>query len=167
MSTKTQKKPEPAPIYYLAGPMSGIPKFNYPLFFDTAAKLRKEGHLVVNPAEQDTPEVMREVLASETGDITKLNGPSWGQFLAHDVKLVADSVDAIIVLPGWQNSKGACTEVFIATLLGKPVFRGILAMYANSPPNFSSVSPHSRTVTPGPLIDKEEISLVLMKKLLA
>jgi hypothetical protein len=148
-------------IYYLAGPMSGIEQFNYPQFFSVAARLRRAGFLVVNPAEQDTPEVMRTVMSSEDGDLSKVDAPSWGEFLAHDVKLVADSVDAIVVLPGWEKSKGACTEVFIATLLGKPVHRGVRT-------ERPVIDKYDRMLEePGPVIDKEEISLILMKKLLA
>ena len=158
-------------VYYLAGPMSGIPQFNYPTFFKYAARLRDAGYTVVNPAEQDTPEVMKAVLASEDGDITKLDGPSWGQFLAHDVKLVADSVDALVVLPDWDKSKGACVEVLIATLLGKPVHYGVATQRR-------AHCDHDRfTVTingygdlkdePGYILPKEEVVTKLMTKLLA
>jgi hypothetical protein len=38
---------------YVAGPMRGIPEFNFPAFHDAAARLRNEGHVVFNPAERD------------------------------------------------------------------------------------------------------------------
>lgn len=108
-------------MYYLAGPMTGIDKFNYPLFFQVAASLRELGYMVINPAEQDTPDVMRAVYASD-GSPGTTPGFTWGDALAHDVKLVADHVDALAVLPGWEESKGACTEVWLATICDKPVY---------------------------------------------
>ena len=38
---------------YIAGPMTGIPEFNYPLFNATAKALRATGVEVRNPAEND------------------------------------------------------------------------------------------------------------------
>ena len=40
---------------YLAGPMSGLPDFNYPAFHAAAAVLRAQGHYVENPAENPAP----------------------------------------------------------------------------------------------------------------
>ena len=39
------------PYYYLAGPMSGLPEWGFPIFNAAAAKLRAMGIVVVNPAE--------------------------------------------------------------------------------------------------------------------
>ena len=38
---------------YVAGPMRGIPEFNFPAFFAAADKLRGDGFAVFNPAERD------------------------------------------------------------------------------------------------------------------
>ena len=39
------------PRIYLAGPMTGLPEFNYPAFHAEAARLRQLGYHVENPAE--------------------------------------------------------------------------------------------------------------------
>jgi hypothetical protein len=162
MSTKDDK------IYYLAGPMSGRASFNYPEFFEAAASLRAQGHYVVNPAEQDEPEVMRKVMQNKGGDLSVYEGedvPTWGQFLAHDVKLVADGVDAIAVLPDWQYSKGACTEVWIATLLNKPVYPLASRHYSVST-GFARTMQGNEWCLGSPM-NKADIAAKLMGKLLA
>lgn len=106
--------------YYLAGPMSGIPQFNYPQFFSVAQSLRAAGYDIISPAEQDTPEKLAEILASTDGDLSKVEAitGTWGDFLSHDVKLVADEVQGLFLLPGWEKSRGAKLEAFVAVLCG-------------------------------------------------
>ncbi len=38
---------------YLAGPMTGLPDYNFPAFMKAAAYLRSQGAIVFNPAEND------------------------------------------------------------------------------------------------------------------
>ena len=109
---------------YLAGPMTGLPQFNYPAFMSVAAKLRGAGFEVVSPAEMDDPATQAAALASLDGapGTGSANGESWGDFLARDVKLLADDgIEAVIALPGWEKSKGARLETFVASLCGLPV----------------------------------------------
>ena len=113
---------------YLAGPMTGIPQFNFPAFDEAASNLRMvlggDGVDVVSPAEIDDPATRAAALASKDGapGSGTTSGETWGDFLSRDVKLVADEVDAIMVLPGWEDSKGARLEVFVARSVGKPVY---------------------------------------------
>lgn len=111
---------------YVAGPMTGLPAFNFPAF-DLAAKVLRERHGfdVVSPAEIDNPETRRTALASPDGapGSGSANGETWGDFLARDVKLIADQgIEAIVVLPGWRKSRGARLETFVGhALCGLPV----------------------------------------------
>lgn len=103
--------------WYLAGPMSGVPQFNYPAFDQAAAILRANGFSIASPAELDDPATRKAALASPDGAVIA-NGHTWGDFLARDVKLVADGVNGIIFLPGWERSRGARLEAFVGLLCG-------------------------------------------------
>jgi hypothetical protein len=111
---------------YLAGPMSGIPQFNYPLFLDGAEYMRNHGFDVYCPAEMDSPEAQKAALASETGSFAELRAggceETWGDFLREDVKIIADDVDGVVLLPGWAKSRGARLEAFVCINVKKPLW---------------------------------------------
>ncbi|CUR82612.1 DUF4406 domain-containing protein [Achromobacter xylosoxidans] len=92
-----------APRTYLAGPMSGYPELNFPLFHAEAKRLRESGHEVVNPAEINP-------------DITS----GWADCMRADIAALV-TCEAIALLPGWQQSRGASLEHHIATQLGMQV----------------------------------------------
>lgn len=105
---------------YVAGPMTGIPQYNFPAFDRAAEALRVMGYEVVSPAELDDPEDRAKALASDDGAPQTAHhfGKSWADFLARDVKLIADGEFAVIVvLPGWEKSRGARLETFVANAL--------------------------------------------------
>lgn len=109
-------------VFYVAGPMSGVPQFNIPLFDQVTTALRNRGYTIVSPAELDSPAMRRRALLSTDGDLKKLEketGETWGDVLARDVKLVADKITGIIFLPDWTKSRGAKLEAFVGLLTGK------------------------------------------------
>jgi hypothetical protein len=111
--------------WYLAGPMTGIPQFNYPAFYSAADRLRKIGLNVYSPAEMDDPTTVAAALASPDGsadDYDSEGKGTWGEFLARDVLLIADELGGIILLPGWEKSKGARLEAFVAINLDYPAY---------------------------------------------
>lgn len=111
---------------YLAGPMTGIPQFNFPAFDAAREALENLGHTIIPPDDLDDPTIRRVALASEDGVLDPSpfdNGETWGDFLSRDVKIVADCVDGVAVMGGWRTSRGARLELFVAYLTGKPVFR--------------------------------------------
>lgn len=110
---------------YIAGPMTGYPQFNFPAFHEAAFTLRALGMEVVSPAEMDEEHgVADAALKSKDGKLIdgKVAGQTWGDLLARDVKIVADMVDGIALLRGWEHSKGAKLEVTTAILANKEVY---------------------------------------------
>ncbi len=86
---------------YLSGPMSGIEDSNFLAFHKWAALLRAQGHDVVSPAE-----------IQEAG--------TWELCLRADLREMCNC-DAIALMPGWENSKGANLELHVAHRLGMKV----------------------------------------------
>ena len=77
---------------YLAGPMSGLPEFNYPAFHAEAARLRALGYHVENPAENPVPACK-----------------SWTGYMAICMPQIA-TCEAVALLPNWETSRGANRE---------------------------------------------------------
>lgn len=90
---------------YIAGPMTGLPDFNYPAFADAAKLLRDAGFDVFSPAE---------------------NGLSpaapWNEHMRVDLAHLVSHCYAVATLPNWAKSKGASLEVGIAISLDMAVF---------------------------------------------
>ncbi len=102
---------------YLAGPMTGIEDWNFPAFFKLEEDILKFAPetLVINPAHNDGP-TYEEALESANS-----KRYSWDWYMRRDLKHVLEA-DALCVLPGWQNSKGASLEVHVANSLGLPIY---------------------------------------------
>jgi hypothetical protein len=105
--------------------MTRIPHFNFPAFHDAAADLRRRGYSVTSPAELDSPAAKQAAEESPDGDPSHYaHGETWGDLLARDVKLIADGgIEAIVVLPGWEKSRGGRLETFVGRLCGLPILQ--------------------------------------------
>lgn len=106
---------------YLAGPMRGIPEFNFPLFLSAAEHLRAAGLDVFNPAEQDLDRGFEYRGTTGSEDLESL-GCDLRVALADDVSYIAGAADAVVCLPGWEASRGACAEATLALALDLLVF---------------------------------------------
>ena len=111
---------------YLAGPMRGIKDFNFPAFHAWAADLRAKGDEVFNPAERDEKEFGTEILKTATGSEAEVAermglidslGLARKCFLA-DTQWICIYADAIALMPGWENSRGAKAERALGEALG-------------------------------------------------
>lgn len=93
---------------YISGPMTGIPDLNKQAFEKAEKDLREAGYEVLNPWLLDSyrPKEM-----------------TWAERVRDDIKLMM-ICNAVAVLPGWLNSRGARLETDVAHGLGwqiKPV----------------------------------------------
>lgn len=109
-------------IYYLSGPMTGYPEFNYPAFNKAAKRMREIGLIVYSPAERrgangevlDTTGMSAiERLPKEAFDLREA--------FADYSRFITTEADAVAVLPGWEHSKGAVAEVMLGRSIGLPI----------------------------------------------
>ena len=125
---------------YAAGPMSGYEDYNAPAFRGVALWLRQLGFDVLSPVEMD----------EEQGfDHGKLNGKpdeheydaEYFDFLRRDIlRIITDGVTAIVVLEGWEDSRGAAAEVELARQLGYPVYSAVDCMRVKRPTSYRPAS---------------------------
>lgn len=85
---------------YLAGPMTGMEHLNFPAFHRFAASLRASGYEVINPAEINA-------------DPTE----GWAACMRKDIAQLV-TCSHIALMPGWEKSRGASLEAYIANNLG-------------------------------------------------
>lgn len=97
---------------YISGPISGMPDLNRDAFAKAAADLRAGGHVVVSP---------HEIISHERAE---REGWEWSDYMREDIKALM-TCDAIYMLEGWQLSKGARVERYIAQELGFTVVGAI------------------------------------------
>ncbi len=97
---------------YLSGPMTGLPDFNRAAFADAAFKLRELGFEVINPHQLPEP------VLTQDADY------NWRQYLARDIEMLIrdNSIDGVVVLPGWENSRGSVLVLHVAQYLGMKVY---------------------------------------------
>lgn len=102
--------------------MRGIPQFNFPAFYEAAAKLRADGHTVFSPAEKDDDIYGSDMAKSNpTGDenlATEKHGFDIRRTMEIDCTWICRNADAIALLPGWENSRGVKAEKALAEAIG-------------------------------------------------
>lgn len=99
---------------YIAGPMRGMPLYNFPAFDAARDRLSKEGWKVISPADMD-----RDVGFDETSkDVSK---EFLEEAMKRDLKAL-QKADAIYMLSGWEASTGATAEYWLARWRHIPVF---------------------------------------------
>lgn len=123
--------PEPKRVY-IAGPMSGYPDCNFQAFHEAAGRLAAAGWKVFNPAENFGG---RKDLPREA-------------YLRLDLAMLTQC-DALALLPGWEQSRGARLEYLVACELGCAVIDAVTLQPLAAAPT-PAVALHRLRVVPPP-----------------
>lgn len=107
---------------YVAGPMRGLPRFNFDSFAVARSTLRTMGCWVFCPAERDLRDGFNPDGMTGHEDLS-VHGFNLREALRIDLEWICRNAEAVIVLPGWLTSSGAKAEVATARALGLPVHR--------------------------------------------
>lgn len=116
---------------YIAGPMTGLPNYNYENFRQAADIWRGAGWEVANPADHFG------------GD----QSLPYREYVAADLKALK-SCDAIAMLPEWDgpNARGSVWEREVALMLG---LREYSAAYPQSPPQRETILQEAQRLVHG------------------
>jgi len=104
---------------YIAGPMRGYEKSNFPAFDSACSTFVKMGYNVISPADIDRNSGYTETIPLEqTIDPKPFVYRDFFAlyFIAHQ------KGGAIVMLPGWENSIGASAEFCLARWLGLKIY---------------------------------------------
>jgi hypothetical protein len=105
---------------YIAGPMSGQSNFNFPLFDYVAARLRKAGCHVFNPADHARARIgpLEKIQKMDKGE---LRDKIRDDLFAPQVEWICRNAQLVLMLPGWEHSEGSIIEKRVAHYFHKPV----------------------------------------------
>lgn len=118
---------------YVAGPMTGRKFYNFPAFDEAEACLQQRGWQVFSPAALDRLHGFDAMQMPEDTDWSVLS-PAWPirKIIRVDVNILF-RVDAVLMLPEWETSKGARAEYHLAKWLGLRVYDSL-----DSVPDFAA-----------------------------
>lgn len=97
---------------YIAGPMRGYPGHNFDAFDEAAERLTVLGFDVINPAAMDRAAGYDGVGDFPDGFVREA--------MRRDLSAICDC-DAIVLIAGWEKSKGVAVELALAKYLGLEV----------------------------------------------
>ena len=103
---------------YIAGPMNGIPDFNFPAFHAAEDLLVGMGWDVVSPARDNEVNGYAEGSDATTATDTP---QAHMEYMRRDILLIL-GVEGVVLLPGWERSSGANVELAVARAIGLDVF---------------------------------------------
>ena len=108
---------------YISGPITGILNYNIAEFKKYEEKFKNLNFEVVNPHELFTKEEVDGINKSLEDKVISFE-EHHAFFMRRDIKEMMDC-DFIAVLNGWEKSKGANIEVYVARNLNIPVIDAV------------------------------------------
>lgn len=102
----------PKKTIYIAGPITGVERYWEP-FEKADDDLTSRGYAVLNPSR--LPQGMQAVNYTDI---------CW---------MMLGNADAVLMLPGWEDSMGAAAERRLASMTNKPVYYSIEEMVKGVP----------------------------------
>lgn len=95
--------------FYIAGRMTGLPEYNYPMFKQACTDLRDAGYEIFSP---------HEIEYDEPNGVGSLE---YTDYIRGGLKLLLEC-DGIIMTKGWELSKGCMTELYVANACGLKIY---------------------------------------------
>lgn len=130
---------------YISGPMRNYLAFNFPAFFEAEAHLRElwpEADFM-NPAREDVVRHgLTDTLRVDPSGLTaglylaknnEFTPADLRDALGYDFEYICHHADLMVLLPGWEESKGARAEVAAADAIGIPVLKLDIGLAADEP----------------------------------
>lgn len=106
---------------YISGPMRRKPGFNFQAFDEADQALKELGYETFNPAAKDRANGFDFSTLTGHEDLSEY-GFDLRTALAEDLAWICEHAELVVVLEGWQHSRGALAEVRTAEALGIPVW---------------------------------------------
>lgn len=99
---------------YISGPMTGLENLNFDKFEEAEEKLKKFNFEIFNPHKlsEFKTEEFKELIKDQKSHIV------WEHYMKVDIQIMLRECEFLVVLPGWEHSRGATMEIFIAKSLG-------------------------------------------------
>lgn len=101
---------------YLAGPMTGLPRWNYDAFEEATARLRAAGHAVTSPHEMELADGF-----DPDAPVAQYTKENLHRAMRRDIQAVLQC-EAVVLLDGWHLSRGAKLETDVAQAIGTPCY---------------------------------------------
>ena len=90
---------------YVSGPITGASPKEIMAFYEATRRIRETGHEAINP------------------NVMSKWGLTWETYMQIAMTIIySGEIDAVLMLDGWERSRGACIEKVWADSRGIPVY---------------------------------------------